>query len=122
LPGFGLSLGFSLSYLGLVVLIPLALVFVRLAGTTPQEMWRLLSAPRVLAACKLTFGLSALAGVINGFLGLLVAWTLTRYRFWGRRFLEASVDLPFAMPTAVAGIALTTLYAPNGWVGRLLDP
>lgn len=122
LPGFGLSLGFSLGYLTLVVLIPLAMVFVKLAGFGFGEIWRVGTSPRVLSACKLTFGLSALAGLINGGVGLMVAWTLTRYRFWGRRFLDAAVDLPFAMPTAVAGISLTTLYAPNGWVGRWLDP
>jgi sulfate transport system permease protein len=122
LPGFGLSLGFSLTYLGLVILVPLAMVFVRLAGVRPGEFWALVTSPRVLSACKLTFGLSALAGLINGALGLLVAWTLTRYRFFGRRFLDAAVDLPFAMPTAVAGIALTTLYAPNGWLGKFFAP
>lgn len=122
LPGFGLSLGFSLTYLGLVVLVPLAMVFVRLAGVGPSEFWALVTSPRVLAACKLTFGLSALSGLINCALGLLVAWTLIRYRFWGRRFLDAAVDLPFAMPTAVAGIALTTLYAPNGWLGQFFQP
>jgi sulfate transport system permease protein len=118
LPGFGLSLGFTLTYLGLIVLIPLAMVFVRLSGTRLNEIWGLISTPRVLAACRLTFGLSAVAALLNAGIGLMVAWTLTRYRFPGRRFLDAAVDLPFAMPTAVAGIALTTLYAPHGWVGR----
>ena len=118
LPGFGLSLGYSLAYLGLVVLLPLAMVFIKLAGVGWKSFWGVVTSSRVLAACKLTFGLSAVAAVINCVLGLLVAWTLTRYRFPGRRILDAAVDLPFAMPTAVAGIALTTLYAPNGWLGK----
>lgn len=122
LPGFGLSLGFTVAYLSLIVLIPLLLVFVKVSGIGVSGFWRVIATPRVWAACKLTFGLSAVAGLLNGFFGFVVAWTLTRYRFAGRRLLDAAVDLPFAMPTAVAGIALTTLYAPNGWVGRLFEP
>ncbi len=122
LPGFGLSLGYTLLYLGIVVLFPLVMVFVKASGMGWRGIWEAVSTERVLAACRLSFGLSLLAGLINGVAGLLIAWVLCRYRFPGRRFLDASVDLPFAMPTAVAGIALTTLYAPNGWIGRYLEP
>lgn len=122
LPGFGLSLGFTVAYLGLVVLFPLLLVFVKASGLGWRGFYEALATDRVWAACRLTFGLSLLAGLLNGVFGLLIAWVLARYQFPGRRFLDASVDLPFAMPTAVAGIALTTLYAPNGWIGSLLKP
>lgn len=122
LPGFGLSLGFTLSYLGLVVLIPLAMVFMKTSGIGLAGFWKAVSTERVLAAFRLSFGLSALAGVLNCICGFIVAWVLVRYRFPGRRFLDAAVDLPFAMPTAVAGIALTSLYAPNGLFGKLLHP
>ncbi len=122
LPGFGLSLGFTVTYLGLVVLIPLTMVFVKTSGLGFAGIWKAVSTDRVLAAFRLTFGLSALAGAINCVCGFLVAWVLVRYRFPGRRFLDAVVDLPFAMPTAVAGIALTALYAPNGWFGQYLTP
>jgi sulfate transport system permease protein len=122
LPGFGLSLGFTLAYLGLIVLFPLVLVFAKASGLGWSGFWAALWTSRVLAACRLSFGLALLAGLLNGVFGFLLAWVLTRYRFPGRRFLDASVDLPFAMPTAVAGIALTTLYAPNGWIGSLLKP
>ncbi len=120
LPGFGLSLGFTLSYLGLLVLLPLCLVFLKAAGLGWVGLWKALVSERVLAAFRLTFGLSLVAGALNAVFGFLVAWVLVRYRFPGRRFLDAAVDLPFAMPTAVAGIALTSLYAPKGWIGRLL--
>ena len=122
LPGFGLSLGFTVAYLGLIVLFPLLLVFLKASGLGWSGFWEALWTSRVLAASRLSFGLALLAGLLNGFFGLLIAWVLTRYRFPGHRFLDASVDLPFAMPTAVAGIALTTLYAPNGWIGSLLKP
>ena len=122
LPGFGLSLGFTVTYLGLIVLFPLLMVFVKTSGMGWKGFWAAILTDRVLAACKLTFGLSLLAGLLNGVFGLLIAWVLCRYRFPGRRLLDASVDLPFAMPTAVAGIALTTLYAPNGWLGQFLVP
>jgi len=122
LPGFGLSLGFTLAYLGLIVLFPLLLVFVKASGLGWSGLLHAVSTPRVLAACRLTFGLSALACLLNCVFGLLIAWVLVRYRFPGRGFLDASVDLPFAMPTAVAGIALTGIYAPNGWIGSLLKP
>ncbi len=120
LPGFGLSLGFTLSYLSLIVLLPLSLVFLKTAGMGWNGFWKTICSERVLAAFKLTFGLSLVAGTLNAFFGFLVAWVLVRYRFPGRRLLDAAVDLPFAMPTAVAGIALTGLYTPNGWFGRLL--
>jgi sulfate transport system permease protein len=122
LPGFGLSLGFTLAYLGIVVLFPLLMVFVKASGMGWRGIFDALATSRVWAAVRLSFGLSIVAGLLNGVFGLLIAWVLTRYEFPGRRFLDASVDLPFAMPTAVAGIALTTLYAPNGWIGALLKP
>ena len=122
LPGFGLSLGYSLTYLGLIILLPLAALAWKASGIGFAGMLHLLNSPRTLAALKLSFGGALLAAVINAAVGLLVAWVLTRYRFPGRRFFDAMVDLPFAMPTAVAGIALTALYAPNGWLGRWLMP
>ena len=122
LPGFGLSLGFTLSYLGLLVLLPLSLVFFKTAGLGWAGFCKTIASDRVLAAFRLTFGLSLVAGALNAVFGFGVAWVLVRYRFPGRRLLDAAVDLPFAMPTAVAGIALTSLYAPKGWIGRLLPP
>ena len=122
LPGFGLTMGYSVSYLSLIVLVPLAAAFVA-AGRLPLAQWlHLLLAPRVLTAFRLSIVASFLAALINAVFGLLIAWVLTRYRFPGSRLLDALVDLPFALPTAVAGIALTTLYAPNGWLGRVLLP
>jgi sulfate/thiosulfate transport system permease protein len=121
LPGFGLSLGFTLLYLGLVVLIPLSTLFWRSAGLGWAGYWAAVSAPRVVASYKLTLGASLLAAAINGAFGLVVTWVLVRYRFPGRRLMDALVDLPFALPTAVAGITLTTLYAPNGWLGAPLS-
>lgn len=122
LPGFGLTLGFTLSYLSLLVLIPLAGIFIKSAGLGWDGFWSVIGAPRVRAALELSFG-AALAGAgINLIFGPLVAWVLVRYRFPGRRLFDAIVDLPFALPTAVAGIALTALYAGNGWIGRLLEP
>lgn len=122
IPGFGLSLGFTLSYLGLIVLFPLAMVFVKASTIGWSGVWHAISSPNVIAAGKLTFGASALAALVNAVFGFIIAWVLVRYRFPGRRFLDASVDLPFAMPTAVAGIALATLYAPNGWIGQWFAP
>jgi len=122
LPGFGLSLGFTVAYLGVIVIFPLIMVFFKASGLGWSGFWQTLATPRVLSACRLSFGLALLAGLLNGVFGLMIAWVLTRYRFPGRRFLDASVDLPFAMPTAVAGIALTALYAPNGWLGALAKP
>jgi sulfate transport system permease protein len=121
LPGFGPTLGFALFYLSLVVLIPLAALFVRSAELGIEGFIAVVSTPRALAAFRLTFGAAFLASLVNAFFGLLLAWVLTRYRFPGRRIIDGLVDLPFALPTAVAGIALATLYAPNGWIGGLLD-
>jgi sulfate transport system permease protein len=118
LPGFGLSLGLTLSYLGLIVLLPLAALAWRATGAGAEAWLHLLSSARVIAALRLSFGGALLAALLDALFGLLVAWVLVRYRFPGRRLLDAFIDLPFAMPTAVAGIALTALYAPNGWLGR----
>ena len=122
LPGFGLTLGFTVLYLGLIVLIPLSATFLKAAQLGWEGIWQAVSSPRVLASYRLTFGASAFAATVNLVFGLLVAWVLVRYRFPGRRLVDALVDLPFALPTAVAGIALTALYAPNGWLGSLLAP
>jgi sulfate/thiosulfate transport system permease protein len=122
LPGFGLSLGITCTYLSLVVLLPLATVFARTSELSGSALWATVTAPRVMASYRVTFGASLVAALVNTVFGLLVAWVLVRYRFPGRRVVDAMVDLPFALPTAVAGIALTTLYASNGWIGRYLDP
>jgi sulfate/thiosulfate transport system permease protein len=122
LPGFGLSLGYTLVYLSLIVLIPLSAVFFKTATMSWPEFVSAVAAPRVVASYKLTFGASLLAAAINAVFGLLLAWGLTRYTFPGRKIVDALIDLPFALPTAVAGIALTAIYAKNGWVGGLLDP
>jgi sulfate/thiosulfate transport system permease protein len=122
LPGFGLALGFTLAYLGLIVLIPLSTIFARSAGLGWGSFWETVTAPRVVASYRLSFVASLIGAVVNSVFGVLAAWVLTRYRFPGRRLMDALVDLPFALPTAVAGIALTTLYAPNGWVGSRLAP
>lgn len=121
LPGFGLSLGYTVVYLSLVVLIPLAGLGFRSTTLGWSEFWRIATDPRVVAALQLSFGAAVLAAVVNTVFGVLVAWILVRYRFPGRRWLDAAVDLPFALPTAVAGIALATLYAPNGPFGAILD-
>ena len=122
LPGFGLSLGITCTYLSLMVLLPLATVFTRTAELSGSAFWNTITDPRVLASYRVTFGASLAAALINTVMGLLVAWVLVRYRFPGKRLVDAMVDLPFALPTAVAGIALTTLYASSGWVGRYLEP
>ena len=122
LPGFGLTLGFTVFYLSIIVLIPLAALFLKSASMDWHDFWQAVTSPRVLAAGKLSFGASAAAASINAVFGFLVAWTLVRYSFPGKRIVDAMVDLPFALPTAVSGIALTTIYAPNGWIGRLLEP
>src|SRR5512132_4451977 len=122
LPGFGLALGFSLLYLSLIALIPLAALFVRSAGMGWSAFWAAAVSTRALAAYRLSFGAALVAALVNAGFGLLVAWVLVRYRFPGMRLVDAMVDLPFALPTAIAGIALTTLYAGNGWVGRYLEP
>jgi sulfate transport system permease protein len=122
LPGFGLTLGFTLIYLSLIVLIPLAGVVIRSASLGLFGIWEIALDPRTLAALKISFGGALLAAVVNVVFGVIVAWILVRYRFPGRQLVDAMVDLPFALPTAVAGIALAALYAPNGWIGGLLDP
>ena len=122
LPGFGLTLGYSVVYLSLLVLIPLAGLFIKTAGLTWAEFSTIIFSPRVLSAYKISFGTAFIAAVINAFFGFLVAWVLVRYSFPGRRLVDALVDLPFALPTAVAGIALTALYAGNGWFGSILEP
>jgi sulfate/thiosulfate transport system permease protein len=120
LPGFGLSLGFTIVYLCLIVLIPLSAAFIKTASLTWPQFWDIVTAPRVVASYRLTFGASLAAALVNTVFGLLVAWVLVRYPFPGRRFADALVDLPFALPTAVAGIALTGLFATNGWFGAPL--
>jgi len=120
LPGFGPAMGYTLFYLSLIVLLPLAALAFRSAALSWDGFWATVTEPRVLASYRLSFGASLLAAAINLVAGLIVAWVLVRYDFPGRRFVDALVDLPFALPTAVAGIALTALYAPNGWIGRPL--
>ncbi|HYN20117.1 MAG TPA: sulfate ABC transporter permease subunit CysT [Thermoanaerobaculia bacterium] len=122
LPGFGLSLGFTLFYLSLVILIPISTVFLKTATLTWAAFWAKVTAPRALAAFELSFLAASAAALINAVFGVLVAWVLERYTFPGKRFVDALVDLPFALPTAVAGIALASIYAPNGWVGHWLEP
>lgn len=122
LPGFNLALGFTLLYLSLIVLIPLSAAFIRTAELTWPEFWSVVTTPRVIASYRLTFGASFAAAVVNAVFGLLVAWVLVRYHFPGKKIVDALVDLPFALPTAVAGIALTALYAGNGWIGQFLEP
>ncbi len=119
LPGFGLALGFALTALTLIVILPLAALVLTALGIGPQEFWRIVSDPRTLAALRLSFGAAFLAALVNAVFGLLIAWVLVRYRFPGRRIVDAAVDLPFALPTAVAGIAFAALYAPNGWIGSV---
>ncbi len=122
LPGFGLSLGFSIFYISLIVLLPLAAVFIKSFDLTWAQFWSTVSNPRVVASYRISFSTAFWAGAINAVFGLLVAWVLVRYRFPGKGLIDSLVDIPFALPTAVAGIALTTIYAKNGWIGSLLDP
>jgi sulfate transport system permease protein len=122
LPGFELALGFTLLYLGLIVLIPMSAVFIKTFSLSFSGFWETTTAPRVLASFRLSFGAALLAAALNSFFGLVVAWVLVRYRFPGKKLVDALVDLPFALPTAVAGIALTAIYAPNGWIGARLEP
>jgi sulfate transport system permease protein len=122
LPGFGLSLGFTLAYLSLIVLIPLSAVFIKSAGMGWQAFLDAATGPRVVASYRLSFGASLLAAAINVVFGLLLAWGLVRYTFPGKKLVDALIDLPFALPTAVAGISLTAIYAKNGWIGQFLDP
>jgi sulfate/thiosulfate transport system permease protein len=122
LPGFGLTMGFTVFYLCVIVLIPLSALFVRSAGMGVVDFWHTITSPRVMAAYKLTFGASFIAAAVNGVFGFVVAWSLVRYNFPGKRLVDAMVDLPFALPTAVSGIALTAIYSRNGWIGRFLEP
>jgi sulfate transport system permease protein len=121
-PGFGLSLGYTIVYLSLIVLIPLSAVVLKASSLTPEAFWHAISSPRVLASYRLSFGAALLAAVINAVFGLGLAWVLIRYQFYGKRIVDALVDLPFALPTAVTGIALTAIYSKNGWVGHILEP
>jgi sulfate/thiosulfate transport system permease protein len=122
IPGFGLALGLTVTYLGLIVLVPLGAMFLRTATLSWPEFWRIASDPRTVAALRLSFGAASVAAVLNLVMGTIVAWVLVRYDFPLKRVLDATVDLPFALPTAVAGIALAAIYAPNGWIGQFLDP
>jgi len=122
LPGFGLALGFTIVYLSLIVLIPLGALILRTASLGPAEIFRIVTDPRTVAALRLSFGTAVVAALVNAVFGVIIAWVLVRYRFPGRRLLDAFVDLPFALPTAVAGISLTTLYVPKGWLGSVLQP
>jgi sulfate transport system permease protein len=122
LPGFKLTLGFTLFYLSLIVLIPLAAVFWKTSTLTWPQFWHTITMPTAMASYRLTFGASFLAALMNAFFGLIVAWVLVRYEFFGKKIVDALVDLPFALPTAVAGITLAALYSKNGWIGQLLEP
>ena len=122
LPGFGLSLGFTLAYLSLIVLIPLSAVFIKSLGIGWDGLWEILSSERILKSLQLSFSAALIAALINVVFGLLLAWCLVRYTFPGKRIVDALIDLPFALPTAVAGIALTSLYVPTGWIGQWLEP
>jgi sulfate transport system permease protein len=122
IPGFGLTLGYTMLYLSLIVLIPLSATFIRSLDGGWGHFWDVVTAPRVLASLRLSFGAALLAAAVNSVFGLIISWVLVRYRFPFKRLIDAMVDLPFALPTAVAGIALTALYAPNGWLGRALQP
>ena len=122
LPGFGLSLGTTLVYLSLLVLLPLSALAFKASTLSVEQFWSIATGERALAAYRVTFGASLLAALINAVFGLIVAWVLVRYPFPGKRFVDSLVDLPFALPTAVAGITLATLYAGNGWIGRHLEP
>ncbi|ENX13348.1 sulfate ABC transporter, permease CysT [Acinetobacter sp. CIP 64.2] len=122
LPGFGLSLGFTLAYVSLIVLIPLSAVFIKSLGIGWDGLWEILTSERILKSLQLSFSAALIAALVNVVFGLLLAWCLVRYSFPGKRIIDALVDLPFALPTAVAGIALTSLYAPTGWIGQYLSP
>src|SRR6266851_5246176 len=122
LPGFGLTMGFTVAYLSAIVLIPLGALMIRAAEISWADFWRLTTSARALAAFRLTFGASLLAAAANALFGTLLAWVLVRYRFPGRRLIDAMVDFPFALPTAVAGLTLANLFAPKGWLGKYLVP
>ena len=122
LPGFEITLGFTIAYLSLIVLIPLSALVFKTLNLSWEQFWQAVTAPRVVASYKLTIGASFLAACINAFFGLVLAWVLVRYQFFGKKIVDALVDLPFALPTAVAGISLTALLAGNGWIGQYLEP
>lgn len=122
IPGFGLTLGYTVFYLSLIVILPISALFLKTATLGWGEFWAIVSNPRVVASYRLTFGASLVGALINAFFGFIVAWTLVRYTFPGKKIIDALVDLPFALPTAVSGIALTAIYSSNGWVGRYLEP
>ena len=121
LPGFGLSMGYTLIYLSLIILIPIAVLFLKASTISLAEFWETVTETRVVASYKLTIYTSLVAALVNAVFGTLIAWVLVRYEFYGKRIVDALVDLPFALPTAVAGIALTTIYAPNGWIGQYFE-
>lgn len=122
IPGFGITMGYTVTYLSLIVLVPLAALFLKSAGLGWADFWKAVSSPRVVASYKLTFGASLVAATLNAIFGFVVAWTLVRYRFPGKRLIDAMTDLPFALPTAVSGIALTAVYSSHGWFGQYLEP
>lgn len=122
LPGFGLTMGFSVTYMSLMVFLPLSTLFLMTSRLSPQEFWKIVTDDRVLSAYGLSIGGAMIAAVVNTVFGVVIAWVLVRYSFPGKKLMEGLVDLPFALPTAVAGIALTAIYAQNGWVGRVLEP
>ncbi|MFJ2991618.1 sulfate ABC transporter permease subunit CysT [Pandoraea sp. NPDC087047] len=122
LPGFGLTMGYTVAYLSLVVLVPLLMVFIKASSLDWASFVAAVSSPRVLASYRLTFGISLAAALLNAFFGFILAWVLVRYTFPGKRFVDALIDLPFALPTSVAGIVLAAIYAPNGWIGRWFEP
>ena len=122
IPGFGLTLGYTVFYLSLIVILPISALFLKTATLGWGEFWAIVSSPRVVASYRLTFGASLVGALVNAFFGFIVAWTLVRTSFPGKKIIDALVDLPFALPTAVSGIALTAIYAPTGWVGRYLEP
>jgi sulfate/thiosulfate transport system permease protein len=121
LPGFGLALGFTITALSLIILFPLAALILKAASIGPAQFWNIASDPRTLSALRLSFGAALIAAAVNTVFGLLLTWVLVRYRFPGRRLIDAAVDLPFALPTAVAGIAMAAVYAPNGWIGSIAE-
>ena len=122
LPGFEITLGFTIAYLSLIVLIPLSALVFKTLSLSWEQFWQAVTAPRVVASYRLTIGASFIAALVNAFFGLLLAWVLVRYQFFGKKIVDALVDLPFALPTAVAGISLTALLAGNGWIGQYLEP
>lgn len=122
LPGFGIGMGFTVFYMSLVVLVPLSALLLNHTGLTWSKFWDIATDPRVLASYRVSLGTAALAALIDTFLGLLLAWVLVRYEFPGKQLWDALIDLPFALPTAVAGVALTAIYSANGWIGSLLEP